>query len=148
MARVDRCFTTTRPVLEESTLKHYWYDLPHNNFVKRNEPLLPASKQYCNIRTKNDNFNPAINRRNMNEIIRRDLDPDFDVKQDCYNPFPSLSRGEVDNLPLLSVIRNGNIKTDPKSIMNNVGTTDRTANKISRNQYKKVPMRQTNGVVI
>lgn len=148
--RTDRCFRKERNVLEDQTLRHYWYDLPHNNFVKRYEPLPHSSTQYTKIRTKNTNWNPPYYGNPQNTVLRRDLAEEWDVKQDCYNPYPALSRAEVDNLPIFRIGRNGSILTDPKSIENNVATRNRTDIKISKNQYlqNKPKMKQPNGIVI
>lgn len=147
--RTDRCFQKERNVLENNTLRHYWYDLPHNNFVKRYEPVPHSSRQYTKIRTKNTNYNPAFYGKPMNVVLRKDLDEDWDVKQDCYNPYPSLSREQVDNMPNFTIGRNGTIKTDPKSIETRVGNRDRTGIQISKNQYlsTKTPMKQSSGFV-
>ena len=46
MARVDRCFKSQRPFQDNAMDHHYWYELPHNNYLKRNE------KDVFNILTK------------------------------------------------------------------------------------------------
>ena len=86
----------------------------------------------------------------MNKIVRKDLDPDWDVKQDCHNPYPSMSREEImNNVPLVRAGRNGTHLTDPKSIMRGMQNTDRRLNKLTPNQYlsSKAPMKQPSGVV-
>ena len=150
MARVDRCFTSTRPTQDFAMDSHYFYKLPHNNYLRRNEPLDHDSIQYTKIRTRNSNFNPAFYGRPMNKIVRKDLDPDWDVKQDCHNPYPSMSREEVmNNVPLVRAGRNGTHLTDPKSIMRGMQNTDKRLNKLTPNQYlsSKAPMKQPSGVV-
>ena len=147
--RTDTCFKSQRKTLEDQTLRHYWYNLPHNNFVKRYQPLPHSSTQYTKIRTRNTNFNQPFYGNPQNKVLRRDLAEEWDVKQDCYNPYPSLSRDEMDNLPMFKLVRNASILTDPKSIANNVGNRNRTDIKISKNQYlqNKPQMKQPNGIV-
>lgn len=152
MARVNDIFTSReRPIQDRAIDTHYWYNLPHNNYLKRNIPLDPASKQYTQIRTNNSNFNKAFYAKSMNQVVRRDLDPDLDVKQDCYNPYPSMSREDMMNsIPLVPVGRNGSRLTDPKSVMQGTQNMDRTLNKLTPNQYLKIkqPMRQPSGHVM
>lgn len=149
--RIDRCFTSQRPLQDSAMDNHYWYKLPHNNYLKRNEPLQPSSKQYTAVRTKNSNFNKPFYARKMNEILRKDLDPDWDVKQDCHNPFPAMTRAEMmENVPMVFAGKNGSRLTDPKSIAQGIQAMDRRLNKLTPNQYlqSKQPMKQPSGVVM
>ena len=151
MARVNDIFTSkNRHLLDKTMDTHYWYNLPHNNYLKRHTPLNPSSLSYTQIRTKNSNFNPAFYAKPMNTILRTDLDEDWDVKQDCHNKYPSMSYAEMmNNVPLVSVGRNGSRLTDPKSISQGVASTDRTLNYMTPNNYLAIKqgMRQPSGMV-
>jgi hypothetical protein len=151
MARVDRCFKSQRPFQDNAMDHHYWYELPHNNYLKRNEQLLPSSVQYTKVRTKNSDFNKPFYGRKMNQILRKDLDPEWDVKQDCYNPFPAMTRAEMmQNVPMVFAGKNGSQLNDPKSIQQGTQSMDKRLTKLTPNQYlsTKQPMKQPSGVVM
>jgi len=149
--RTDRCFTAQRPRQDMAMDTHYWYKLPHNNYLKRHEMLLPSSVQHTKVRTKNNNFNPAWYAKPMNQVLRKDLDEDWDVKQDCHNPFPSMTREEMMNtMPLVFAGRNGSRLTDPKAISQGIQSMDKRLNKLTPNMYlsAKQPMRQPSGFIM
>lgn len=151
MARVDRCFKSQRPLQDNAMDYHYWYKLPHDNYLKRNEQLLPSSIQYTKISIKNSDFNKPFYGRKMNQILRKDLDPEWDCKQDCYNPFPAMTRAEMmQNVPMVFAGKNGSQLNDPKSILQGTQSMDKRLNKLTPNQYlnSKQPMKQPSGLVM
>jgi len=82
--------------------------------------------------------------------LRKDLDPDWNMKQDCINQFPILSRAQqMQSIPIAIVGRNASRLNDPKSITNGMGNTNTGQIRLTTNQFLalNVPMKQSSGVV-
>jgi hypothetical protein len=150
--RVDNCFKSQRVAFALSNTKSFYEVDNHNtNFPSTTTRLLPSSIQYTSVRTRNSNFTRPFYGKTNTVPLRKDLDPDWDVKQECNNKYPSLSREQqMATIPVVMCWNNGTNMTDPKSVMNGLGNTDRSLNLLTANQFlaNKPVMRQPNGIIV
>ena len=144
MARVDSCFKSQRIGTDYLNDRTYWYNLPVNRNMNFKEPVLPSSVQYTSTRIKNSDFNPPFYGKSSLENIRRDLDPDWEVKQYTYRP------SNMDSLVLGTCGRVSSRLTDPQSIQTGQGNMTRQIKLLTPEQFAsvKTPMPQPSGKVI
>jgi len=150
MSRTDICFTSTRRSHNLVNDTSYWKDDYHDTGIHKETRGVSESIQCNKIRNRNSNFNLAFYGKSNVITLRKNLDPDWDVKHDCINQFPTLSRAQqMQSMPIAIVGRNASRLNDPKSITNGMGNTNTGQIRLTANQFlaSKVPMKQSSGVV-
>ena len=150
MSRTDSCFKSTRITPDLINDTSYWKDDHHNTGINKETRGQHDSIQYTKIRNRNSNFNPAFYGKSNVIELRKDLDPDWDVKQDCINQFPTLTRAQqMESIPIAVVGKNASKLTDPKNINAGLGNMNTSHIRLTANQFlaSKVPMKQSSGMV-
>jgi len=150
MSRTDSCFKSTRITPDLINDTSYWKDDHHDTGIHKETRGQPDTIQYTKIRNRNSNFNPAFYGKSNVIALRKDLDPDWDVKQDCLNQFPTLTRAQqMESIPIAVVGKNASKLTDPKNINAGLGNMNTSHIRLTANQFlaSKVPMKQSSGVV-
>jgi len=150
MSRTDSCFKSIRVLHDLVNDTSYWRDDHHDTGIHKETRKEHDTIQYTKIQTRNSNFNPEFYRKSNVIALGKDLDPDWDVKQDCLNQFPTLTRAQqMESMPIAVVGKNASKLTDPKNIRAGLGNMNTSHIRLTANQFlaSKIPMKQSSGVV-